>query len=201
MQAYRKEADAILQREIDKYNKLYDDESLRNKLILEAKRKWDISRQDFNGCNNYVIKRHPLAKWESAEYKEIKKNPDLLALYDFISKMNQKARDMGYLDNRIQSTFLPFVRKGTAEGMAWDFGLSAVKNFGGRLTARVDDIGYGSINEITGATENSIPKYYTFDFTADTEGGPNDITDVSLEFFKNQILYINHMNKYKYMSI
>ena len=50
-----------------------------------------------------------------------------------------------------------FVRKGTAEGMAWDFSLSAnVKNFGGRLTARVDDIGYGSINEITGATENSI---------------------------------------------
>ena len=98
VQAYRKEADAILQREIDKYNKLYDDESLRNKLILEAKRKWDISRQDFNGWNNYVIKRHPLAKWESAEYKEIKKNPDLLALYDFISKMNQKARDMGHLD-------------------------------------------------------------------------------------------------------
>ena len=200
VQAYKKEANAILQREIDKYNKLYDDESLRNKLILEAKRKWDITRQDFNGWNNYVIKRHPLAKWESAEYKEIKKNPDLLALYEFISKMNQKARDMGYLDNRIQSTFLPFVRKGTAEGMAWDFSLSAVKNFGARLTARVDDIGYGSINEITGATENAIPKYYTFDFTADTEGGPNDITDVSLEFFKNQILYINHMNKYKYMS-
>ena len=114
--------------------------------------------------------------------------------------MNEKAKDVGYLDNRVQSTFLPFIRKGTAESMAWDFSLSAVKNFGARLTARADDIGYGSINEITGATENAIPKYYTFDFSADSEGGPNDMTDVSLEFFKNQILYINHMNKYKYMS-
>ena len=200
IQAYKKEANAILKREIDKYNKLYDDESLRNKLTLEAKRKWDITRKDFNGWNNYVIKRHPLAKWESKEYLQIKQNPDLLALYNFMSKINRKATDVGYLDNRIQSTFLPFIRKGTAEGMAWDFSLSAVKNFGGRLTARVDDIGYGSINEITGATENAIPKYYTYDFTQDNEGGVNDMTDVSLEFFKNQILYIKHMNKYKYMS-
>ena len=154
---------------IDKYNKLYDDEALRDRLILEAKRKWDITRKDFNGWNNYVIKRHPQSKWESTEYKEIKKNPDLLDLYNFISKMNEKAKDMGYLDNRVQSTFLPFIRKGTAESMAWDFSLSAVKNFGARLTARADDIGYGSINEITGATENAIPKYYTFDFSADTE--------------------------------
>jgi len=197
---YKKEANELLKREIDKYNKLYDDEALRDRLILEAKRKWDIGRNDFNGWNNYVIKRHPQSKWESTEYKEIKKNPDLLELYNFISKMNEKAKDIGYLDNRVQSTFLPFIRKGTAESMAWDFSLSAVKNFGARLTARADDIGYGSINEITGATENAIPKYYTFDFSADSEGGPNDMTDVSLEFFKNQILYINHMNKYKYMS-
>ena len=200
IEAYKKEASEILNRELDKYNKLYDDESLRNKLILEAKRKWDITRKDFNGWNNYVIKRHPLAKWESKEYLQVKQDPDLLALYNFMSKINRKATEVGYLDNRIQSTFLPFIRKGTAEGMAWDFSLSAVKNFGGRLTARVDDIGYGSINEITGATENAIPKYYTYDFTQDNEGGVNDMTDVSLEFFKNQILYIKHMNKYKYMS-
>ena len=200
IEAYKNEANTILQKEIDKYNKLYDDESLRNKLILEAKRKWDITRQDFNGWNNYVIKRHPLAKWESAEYKQIKQNPDLLALYNFIAKINEKAKDVGYLDNRIQSTFLPFVRKGTAEGLAWNMNVSALLNWAGKLTARADDLGYGSINELTGATENAIPKYYTYDFTQDPDGGPNDVSDVSLEFFKNQILYINHLNKYKYMS-
>tara|TARA_R100000742_G_C4279688_1_gene105374 strand:- start:5402 stop:10270 length:4869 start_codon:yes stop_codon:yes gene_type:complete len=200
IEAYKNEANAILQKEIEKYNKLYDDESLRNKLILEAKRKWDITRQDFNGWNNYVIKRHPLAKWESAEYKQIKQNPDLLALYNFIAKINEKAKDVGYLDNRIQSTFLPFVRKGTAEGLAWNMNVSALLNWAGKLTARADDLGYGSINELTGATENAIPKYYTYDFTQDPDGGPNDVSDVSLEFFKNQILYINHLNKYKYMS-
>ena len=199
VEEYKKEANSILQREIDKYNKIYDDEQLRNKLILEAKRKWDITRNDFNGWANYVVKRHPQSKHESKEYLDIKKDPILFDLYNFLIKINNKARDVGYLQNRIASTFLPFVRKGTAESMAWNFNLRAVSNFADRLRARVDDVGYGSINEITGETENAIPIYYTRDFTQQ-EDGTNDYSDVSLEFFKNQIMYIQHMNKYKYMS-
>ena len=46
---------------------------LREKLIYEEQRKWDIDREDFNGYDNYVIKRHPLEKWQSEEYKKLKK--------------------------------------------------------------------------------------------------------------------------------
>ena len=200
VEAYKEEALKIMNERISKLKRMYDeDEDLREKLIYDEQRKWDIDRDDFNGFNNYVIKRHPLAKWESEDYKRIKKDADLLALYDFITRMNSKAKDAGYISNKISSTFLPFVRKGMAESLAWDFSLSAVKNFGTNLSINADDVGYGSVNELTGELENSIPKYYTYDFTRG-EDGVNDYSDVSEDIFKNMILYINHMEKYTYLS-
>lgn len=200
VEAYKQEALKIMNERIAKIKKIYsEDEDLREKLIYEEERKWDIDREDFNGFDNYVIKRHPLAKWESQEYKNIKKDADLLALYNFITKINSKAKDAGYISNKLSSTFLPFVRKGMAESFAWDFSLSAVKNFGTNLSINADDVGYGSVNELTGELENSIPKYYTYDFTRG-EDGVNDYSDVSEDIFKNMILYINHMEKYTYLS-
>ena len=38
--------------------------------------------------------------------------------------MNTKAKDMGYLQNRIASTFLPYVRKGTISKLGEDVGSS-----------------------------------------------------------------------------
>ena len=201
VEAYKKESNKILNRTLENYDRMYEsDQELRDKVKKEARQKWDITRQDFNGWRNYIIKRHPLSKWESVEYLNIKKDQNLLDLYNFISEMNDKARDMGYLQNRVASTFLPFVRKGTAEGLSWDSGLSVVTNWAESLTARADDLGFGSINEITGETENAIPKYYTSDFSKTEDPSVNDMTDVSLEFFKNQILYIQQLNKYKYMQ-
>ena len=198
--AYKAEALKIMNERIAKIKRMYDDDiDLREKLIYEEERKWDIDREDFNGFDNYVLKRHPLAKWESEDYKRIKKDADLLALYDFITKMNSKAKAAGYISNKVSSTFLPFVRKGMAESFAWDFSLSAVKNFGTNLTINADDVGYGSVNELTGELENSIPKYYTYDFTL-KEDGVNDYTDVSEDIFKNMILYVNHLEKYTYLS-
>lgn len=200
VEAYKKEALKIMNERIDKIKRIYDEnEDLREKLIYEEQRKWDIDREDFTGYDNYVIKRHPLAKWESKEYKNISKDEDLLALYNFITKINSKAKNAGYISNKLSSTFLPFVRKGMAESFAWDFSLSAVKNFGANLSIQADDVGYGSVNELTGELENSIPKYYTYDFTQ-TESGVNDYSDVSEDIFKNMILYINHMEKYTYLS-
>lgn len=198
LKAYAVDANKILKERISRINKTYEEGELRDKLILEEQKKWDISRDDFNGYNNYIIKRHPLEKWESQEYINLKKDPELFELYNFISNINSKAKDIGYIDNKVQSTFLPFIRKSMAESLAWDFSLSAINNFSANLSARADDVGYGSVNEITGEIENSIPKYYTSDFTRTPEG-TNDYTDVSTDLFKNMIMYINHMNKYKYL--
>lgn len=200
VESYRAEALKIMNERITKLKRIYDeDENLRDQLIYDEERKWDIDRDDFNGFDNYVIKRHPLEKWESENYKKLKTDADLLSLYNFITRMNGKAKEAGYINNKVASTFLPFVRKGMAESFAWDFSLSAIKNFGGNLSIRADDVGYGSVNELTGELENSIPKYYTYDFTRG-EDGVNDYSDVSEDIFKNMIMYINHMEKYTYLS-
>lgn len=197
MVAYKAEADEVLRKRIERINDIYkNNRELRESLILQENRKWDITRADFTGWDNYIIKRHPLSKWESAEYKELKKDADLLDLYNFIHSMNEKAVEAGYISNRISSTFLPWVRKSLSESIAWDFSLSAVSNWSKELTLRAGDVGYGQVNELTGEYEYAIPKYYSYDFTKDDKGYEN----VSEDIFKNMILYINHMEKYKYMS-
>jgi len=200
VEAYRKEAKELLDKKIERIKKLHDDnQELMDRLILDEQRKWDIDRKDFIGWNNYIIKRHPLTKWYSEEYKSLLKDPDLLELYNFISEMNEKAKSSGYISNQVASTFLPFIRKSMAESLAWDFDLSAVMNVGKNLQSRAGDVGLGQTNELTGELENAIPKYYTYDFTRG-EDGVNDYSEVSEDVFKNMILYINHMEKYKYLS-
>lgn len=203
IEAYKKEADVVLEKNIKRINSQFPGTNpeiveKREKAISQESRKYDITRKDFNGWNNYIIKSHPLSKWESAEYKEIKKDPELLALYNFISKINKKAKDEGFIQNSVSSFFLPFVRKTMAESLVWDGKLSVMENFYQSLKINPDDVGYGKFDEITGKMENSIPKYYTYDFTF--KDGVNDYSEVSEDLFKNMILYIQQINKYKYLT-
>lgn len=200
VEAYWEEASKLMNNRIKRLERTYDENiEMRDRLILQEKRKWDITRKDFIGHDNYILRRHPLEKWKSDEYKEIEKDGDLLALYNFIHELNDNASEMGYIDNRVVNTFLPFVRKSFAESISWDFGTSAIKNFGKNLKINPDDVGYGKVNELNQELEYGIPKYYTQDFTK-TESGENDYSDVSEDLFKNLLLYINHMENYKYMS-
>ena len=200
VEAYSKEANELLQKRINQLNKDYaNNEELRDRLIIQERQKWDIKRPDFNGWTNYIIMRHPLPKWLSEEYKELEKDQDLLDLYNFITNINDKANNAGYLTNQGISTFLPWVRKSMAESLAWDFSLSTVMNFGNKLSLRADDVGWGSIDALTNEVENAIPKYYTTDFTR-LPGGEVDTSEVSEDLFANMVLYIGHMNNYKYLS-
>lgn len=205
MAAYEKEAlkkleDAVAKIEKNSYPGNEEQvEEQREKYILQANRLWDINRKDFNGWNNYIIKRHPLDKWQSKEYKEIVNDADLLSLYNFLIKFNKKSNEIGYIDNMVAKTFLPFMRKSMAEELVWDNTLSPMKNFAEMVEINADSAGYGKINEVTGKLENGIPKYYTQDFSK-REDGVNDYSNVSEDLFKNMILYIQHVNKYKYLS-
>jgi hypothetical protein len=205
VEEYKKEAEAKMNDNIEKIKKRRyagtkeEEEETRAELILQEKQRWDITRKDFNGWDNYIIKRHPKDIWLSDEYKNIEKDPNLLELYNFITKFNQKSKEVGYIENKVASVFLPFVRKSMAESLAWDGSLSAIQNFSNNLQLKADDVGFGKFNEITGELENSIPKYYTSDFTKKANG-VNDYSEVSEDLFKNLILYVQHVNKYKYMS-
>ena len=203
--AYKEEANKIMESQIEKIKKNNypgnekEVEAQKEKYILETERLWNIDREDFNGFDNYVLKRHPLDKWYSEEYKQVLADPDLKRLYDFIVKFNQKANDVGYINNMVTKTFLPFIRKEMAEEIAFDNNISPMKNFADMLRIKTEDVGYGRVNEVTGELENGIPKYYTYDFTQ-TEQGVNDFSDVSEDLFKNLILYVQQVNKYKYLT-
>ena len=205
IEEYKKEAEAKMNENIEKIKKRRypgnkeEEQETKDELILQERKRWDITRKDFNGWDNYILKRHPKDEWFSDEYKKIKADPQLLELYNFITKFNQKAKEVGYIENKIASTFLPFVRKSMAESLVWDGSLSAIQNFSNNLQLKTDDVGFGKFNEITGELENSIPKYYTSDFTKKADG-VNDYSEVSEDLFKNLILYVQHVNKYKYMS-
>lgn len=205
IEAYKEEALAKMNENIEKLKKRRfrgtpeQEAETREELILNEKRRWDIDRKDFNGWDNYILKRHPKDTWFSDEYKAIRGDADLLKLFNFISKFNEKSKEVGYINGIVSATFLPFVRKSMAEELLWDHSISPVKNFANSLQMRADDVGYGKFNELTGELENSIPKYYTHDFTK-AENGVNDYSEVSEDLFKNLILYIQQVNKYKYLS-
>ena len=218
IEAYKAEAKEVMTSRIDRIKSDYrydstmsleeqgmseDDYYDMESKIIDVESEFDIDRLDFHGYNNYVLKRHPKDKWLSDEYKLIQKDEDLKDLYDFIQKINKVAKETGYIENTIASTFLPFLRKSMAEEFAFTNPLSAIANFnthiGKELSINKGDIGFGKINEVTGELENSIPKYYTYDFTK-REDGVNDYSEVSQDIFKNMILYLQQVNKYKYLS-
>ena len=202
---YKADADVIMNQRIERIKGNHpNDKAVQDKMILDEYRRWDISRDDFNGWNrdNYILKRYPNDNWFSSEYNVIRADADLNALYEYIYNMNKKASDIGYITAGVAKTFLPFIRKSTAEGLAWDGTLSAIanwtKNLERSLKINPEDVGYGKYNEFTGELENSIPKYYTYDFTF--KAGVNDYSEVSEDIFANMILYTQHVNKYKYMT-
>jgi hypothetical protein len=204
IEGYRKEAEEVMKRRIETINKnrysgtAEEERKTKEKLIEKVKKELDIDDPDFSGWNNYIVKRHPLEKWYSEEYKKIKADKDLFDLYNFIVKFNEKANDIGYIQNQVTKTFLPFIRKSMAEELAWDNRLSVMDNFYKSIQLNPDDTGYGDFNKVTGELENSIPKYYTYDFTY--KDGVNDYSEVSEDLFKNMILYIQQVNKYKYLT-
>ena len=199
--AYTEEANKLIESSIDKIKKDRTiSEETKDFRIAQTRRSWDINRSDFSGWNNYIIKRHPLNKWYSEEYKSLEKNPELMKLYNFLNEINGVAKDIGYIDNRVASHFIPFVRKSMAEELGWEQTISPVKRITQSLTMQSGEAGLGSYDAVTGQLENSIPKYYTHDFTYNDEGGPNDYTDVSLDLFRNMNLYINQVQKYKYFD-
>jgi len=191
LEAYQKEADEIMNRRILKYKNDYrNDEETQDRFITEEKKKWMISRKDFNGWNNYVLRRHPLDKHLSEEYKKIQADPELFELYNLIIETNDIAKEEGYISNMVANTFLPYVQKGLAEKLAWGSSISEIMSWQNSMTIHTEDSGYGHINELTGEYEHSIPKYYTYDITK--HGGL-----VSEDLFKNMVLYIKHVEHYK----
>lgn len=204
---YKEKATEVLNKKIARLKRDYrNDDNMLSHLVSQELQKWDIDgdlsitiegfedveREKFNGWDNYLIKRYPLEKWYSEEYKTLVKDPELLSLYDFITEINSEAEEAGYIDGAVRNTFLPFVTKSMAESFVWGLNPSVISTWFDKLKGVADSRG-GTRNELTGELEHSIPKYFTYDFTKKGKGE----REFSEEIFKNMAMYINHMQKYK----
>jgi len=191
IEAYKKAAQERIDKGVKRYKLEYKhDEDTANKFIEDLSRKWDITRKDFNGWDNDLIKKFPIDKWLSKEYIEIQKNKPLLELYTLIHEVNHEAASIGYIEKKVINTFLPFIRKGFAEKVAWRENPLEMMNWERSLRVNPEDTGFGKINEMNGNYEHSVPKYFTYDFTRDGEKASEDV-------FKNLMLYFSHVEKYR----
>ena len=210
LDAYKKRAKQILEGKISYYTRTYkSDEAMRDELIKQEVKKWDIDgdiirsikgyekyeKQEFNGWDNWLIDNYPLEKWYSEEYKNVLKDENLNSLYNIIDKLNNRSQDVGYIDGAVRNTFLPWVRRTTAEAITWGVNPSIISNWFDKLKVSAEDYGREHIDKLTKEVEYSLPRFYTYDFTR-KDDGTYDTSEVSEDLFKNLIMYADHMEKY-----
>jgi len=89
---------------------LYSNDSTENLDIQEGnieklRNSIDINSKEFNGWNDYNFKYFfnqsiDEAKHTSNEYKEMARNPAILAVWNFYTNLNKRARDSGFIDKQ-----------------------------------------------------------------------------------------------------
>jgi hypothetical protein len=154
--------------------------------------RYNLETRTSNGWLLYdEVKKFPKReKWESAEWKELNKpeNAPAKAFYDYIIERNKYYAEIGYLQGKAARKFLPWIRKGFIEGLAFD---GATRGMGEQFLRNISmdeaEAGYGQTNPTTGELINVVPRYFTKDLG---EGYSTDL-------FKTMALYNQYAIKFK----
>jgi hypothetical protein len=162
------------------------------KELAKLYNKYDLKTRTSNGWLVYdEVKKFPKKdKWESAEWKELTKpeNAPAKAFYDYIIERNKYYAEIGYLQGKAARKFLPWIRKGFMEGLA--FG-GATRGLGEQFLRNISmdeaEAGYGQTDPTTNELINVVPRYFTKDFG---EGYSTDL-------FKTMALYNQFAIKFK----
>lgn len=154
--------------------------------------KYDLKTKTSNGwlLYNEARKFPKREKWESTEWKELNKpdNSPAKAFYEYIVERNKYYAEIGYLQGKAARKFLPWLRKGFIEGLAFDGATRGVgEQFLRNISLDEAEAGYGQTDPTTGELINVVPKYFTKDFG---EGYSTDL-------FKTMALYNQFAIKFK----
>ena len=165
------------------------------KELAKLYNKYDLKTRTSNGWLIYdEVKKFPKRdKWESAEWKELNKpeNAPAKEFYDYIVERNKYYAEIGYLQGKAARKFLPWIRKGFIEGLAFD---GATRGMGEQFLRNISmdeaEAGYGQTDPTTGELINVVPRYFTKDFG---EGYSTDL-------FKTMALYNQYAIKFKNLT-
>jgi len=128
----------------------------------------DINKDSFNGYTNYnFIQLSNQAMIEkghySKEYQQMANNPAALNMWEFLTALNQKGKDLGYLQNNSIS-FFPLIEATTLEkfGKTSDVIAEAGDFFKGLYSTNInEEQNLSKIDPETGKVKKQIPKYFT----------------------------------------
>lgn len=145
----------------------------------------------------YILKKFPLEQWRSDEYKKLKENAPAFKFYEFIRKLNERAREIGYLEgNKAERNFLPYLYKSFSEKINLG-GIDQIFNGMGdalfsNLTIDENVAGYGKYNPLTEQIEDSLPTYFTREIE-----NPNLVSE---DLFLNIAAYAKAVVNYDHKS-
>lgn len=128
----------------------------------------DINRDKFNGYTNYeFIRLYKQAMIEeghySKEYQQMAKNEAALDMWNFLTALNQKGKDLGYLEDKGIS-FFPLIEATTLQKFGQTSNLlDETKDFfKGLYSTRInEEQNLSKIDPETGEIRKQIPKYFT----------------------------------------
>lgn len=171
------------------------DSDIREYRIKKLKDSLDINRESFNGYKGYqfaYIFNRTMKEEEhySDDYKELVKNPAALKMWEFYTKLNQMAREMGYIDRKGLS-FFPLVEATIIDKFAQtkDVAFQTKDLFKDYYTIRdYEDLAYSKIDPETGRLKKGIPRYYTRTSRA-VEQLSRDLTKVGTLWIKSLMEY------------
>lgn len=146
--------------EADDKRKTYEIKRLRDRL--------DINRESFNGweSNQFKYLFNRVMKEEghySKEYMEMSKSENALKVWEFFTSLNQRAKQLGYLD-REGSSFFPLIEASVFDKLNQtdDVLKQSIDFFKDYYTIKVNEHGaYSKIDPETGKVKKTIPKFFT----------------------------------------
>lgn len=171
------------------------DSDIREYRIKKLQDSLDINRSSFNGYKGYQFAYlfNRTMKEEdhySEDYKQMAKNPAALKMWEFYTKLNQTAREMGYIDRKGLS-FFPLIEATIIDKYAQtnDVAFQTKDLFRDLYTSRdYEDVAFSRIDPETGRLKKNIPKYYTRTSRA-VEQLSRDLTKVGTLWIKSLMEY------------
>ena len=149
---------------------LDNEEDTRIREIKKAalRNSMDINRDKFNGYTNYeFIRMYKQSIIEeghySKEYQQMAKNQAALDMWNFLTVLNQKGKDLGYLEDKGIS-FFPLIEATTLQKFGQTSNLlDETKDFfKGLYSTRInEEQNLSKVDPETGEVRKQIPKYFT----------------------------------------
>jgi len=171
------------------------DDEIREYRIKKLRDSLDINLATFNGYQGYqfaYIFNRSMKEEDhySDDYKQLLKSPAALKMWEFYTKLNQKAREMGYIDRKGLS-FFPLIEATIIDKFAQtkDVAFQAKDLFKDYYTVRdYEGLAYSKIDPETGRLKKGIPKYFTRTERA-VEQLSKDLTKVGTLWIKSLMEY------------